>query len=328
MGAARAERAAGTRLEERVGLHPRLVEEAVRAALRAERGHGYDPDTLLGAFERAREALYAIEPPEAREAAFDRLHQEWFRRLGLDAPLRLALAEQEAALAPVSRCVALPVAGDRDLTVELFVAAGGGRSIAIALRPETLADRDRLLALLRRELLHVADMLDPDFGYEPRLPPQPAGPAQDRLLQERYRVLWDCSVDGRLAATGRLDPAARAARLAEFRRHFAWLGEEEAGRRFAQAFDGPRPQHVDLVALAAAARAAGRCALCAFPTVAFEPDPAGLPADALRAIAADCPGWTPERGICLQCADLYRSRAMSEEAARLLPGIERLTRPA
>jgi hypothetical protein len=305
------------RLEERVGLHPRLVEEAVREALRADRRRG--------AFERAREALYAIEPPEARDAAFDRLHLDWFRRLGLDRPLCRALAEQEAALAGVERGVAVPVA--RDQGVELFVAAGGRRSIAVALRPETLADGDRLLTLLRRELLHVADMLDPSFGYEPRLPAQPAGPAHDRLLRDRYRVLWDCSVDGRLVAAGRLDPAARAVRWAEFLRHFGGPGEDPAGERFRRLFDGPRPRHADLVAQAAATRAAGRCALCGCPTVAFEPDPAGLPEDARRAIAGDCPGWTPERGLCLQCADLYRGRAMSEEAARRLPGIDRLSRP-
>jgi hypothetical protein len=313
-------------LWERVEIHPRLVEESVWTALRAR------PERA--AFHRMRAPLYAVEPPEVRDAAFERAHLDWFRRLGLVEPVSRAVGEQSDALRSVGRFLMLPARRTRDQAAELFVAADGGRTIVVAIRPEVLADARATLALLRRELLHVADMLDPEFRYEPRLPEQPAGPVHDRILQDRYRVLWSCSVEGRLAALGRIDFGAREGRLAEFRGAFPALGDS-AEACFERIFSGPRPDHPGLVALAAdparaaggpepARRAPGPCSLCGFPTHEFEPDPAALPREALEAIQSDHTGWDPGRPVCRQCADLYRARRMSEEAERLLPGIQRL----
>jgi hypothetical protein len=329
-------------------IDPRLVEEAVFEALRGR------PERR--AWDRAREPLYTLESAEEREAAFARLNLEWFRRLGLEEPIAAVLADMREALRPVRRFVVIPARRGRDQAAELFVAADGTRSVAVAIRPATLADAGGARALLWRELLHVADMLDPAFLYEPRLPAQPAGPAHDRLLQDRYRVLWDCAVDGRLAALGRIGPEARAARHREFRRVFPGPEGEAC---FERIFAGPRPSHPDLVALAArhagetngpvpgaageadgpapraageadgpAPRAPGRCALCGFPTHDFEPDPAALPEEALAAIVEDFPEWDAGRPVCRQCADLYRARRLSDEAARALPGIDRLSPPA
>lgn len=318
--------AEGEALDARIEVHPRLVEEAVWAALR---GH---PERR--AFDGEREPLYAIEPPEARDAAFDRLHLDWFLRLGLHRTLDRAIAELGAALATVGRFLVIPATRERDQAADLFVAADTARSVAVAIRPEVLADAGRAIVLLRRELLHIADMIDPEFRYEPRLPAQPAGPAQDRLLQDRYRVLWSCSVDGRLAATGRAEAGARAARLADFRKVFGGIGAlTEAG--FTRIFDGSRPTHPDLVEMGADPagafagrgaedRARGRCALCGFPTHDFEPNPGDLPAVSREAIRADFPDWHAGRPICLQCADLYRDCEMSDAAARSLPGIDRI----
>lgn len=46
----------------------------------------------------------------------------------------------------------------------------------------------RYTALLRAELLHLADMLDPAFGYAPTLPEMDGGPSAAGLLQDRYRA--------------------------------------------------------------------------------------------------------------------------------------------
>jgi hypothetical protein len=191
--------------------------------------------------------------------------------------------------------------------------------VAIRIRPGTLADERRALEFLRRELLHVSDMLDPAFGYEPRLPRSPTGPPEDRLVRDRYAVLWNCSVDGRLAGSGRLGGEARLRRLAEFAQAFACLGDSVA-TCFERIFTGPRPIHSVLVALAsdpesafgmsrAGHRIARRCPLCAFPAAALEPAPDRLPESVAGAIRSEFPSWTPARGICRQCADLYRARS-------------------
>jgi hypothetical protein len=302
--------------------HPRLLEEGVWCALRGR------PERVF--FHREREPLYRLEDPDERDRAFQRLHAAWFLRLRLDAPVRRAAAEHAEVLAAVDRCLIAPAVKERAQGAELYVAADGGRSIVIALRPEALVAPDRALAFLRREMLHVADMLDPAFRYEPRLPPQAAGPALDRMLQDRYRLLWDCSIDGRLVARGALDAAVREGRRREFGATFACLGTrlEEA---FARLFDGPRPSHPDFAAMAAdpaaflegrrtGALPGGRCPLCGFPTQDFEPQPLELPAEAIAAMRSEFPAWGPERGLCRQCADLYRAREQSDAAADGLPG--------
>lgn len=293
-----------------VEFHPRLVEEAVWTAIRGRRD--------AGVFHRDRERLYAGDDGETRERLFARFHAAWFERLDLASPVRTALEEQAAALAAARRVLFVPETGGTPEGAELFVARPGEFSVVVALGPRTLADGSSCLALLRRELLHVADMLDPEFRYEPRLPRRSAGPAHDRRLQDRYRALWSCSVDGRLARLGRLDAAVREERLREFRAAFPSLADA-AGGCFDRVFSGPRPGHPDLVAIAEDPRAAlgldpegpsrsGPCPLCGFPAAEFEPEPSGLPAEVLEAIGSEFPSWRPERGLCPLCADLYRSR--------------------
>jgi hypothetical protein len=176
--------------------------------------------------------------------------------------------------------------------------------------PETVAAPEQAWPLLRRELLHVADMLDPGFGYETTLPPGAAGSARERVIRENYRVLWNVWVDGRLVRQGVLPAAARAARLAEFARAFPHLadGAETAFDRF---FGAHQLTHAALVALATDGPDGAplpQCRLCDLPTRDFEPAPTTLPDDIVVAIRRDAPLWQPADGLCSRCAELYASR--------------------
>ena len=126
-------------------------------------------------------------------------------------------------------------------------AAGEAPTIILYLRPQSFLEADSLRALLDRELLHVADMLDPTFGYAKELPVRSEDPAYANLLRERYRVVWDRTIDGRLSRSGRGSARVRAARGAEFARTFPIIGygKEEA---FEAWFDQPRPSHAAIVA--------------------------------------------------------------------------------
>ncbi len=303
-------------------IDPILAERAVWEALR--------DDPRSAEYHRQRDAVYTLSDPEDREAAFVRLHAEWFIRLDVDAPIRVAMSEQAAALRTIRRCLVAAAGERRAEGAELYVDSSGARSLLILLRPAVLATPVRALALLRGELMHIADMLDPAFLYEPRLPDQPVGPARDRLVQERYRILWNCSVEGRLARMGRLAPTGRERMWTEFRGAFGFLGAA-ARSCFERLFDGPRPGHPDLVAMAndpASSSLTGepgtaevhRCPLCGFPTRDFEPDPETLPGVILERIRVDEPAWRPERGLCRQCADLYRARPLSDDELERLPG--------
>ncbi len=65
---------------ERVEFHPRLVEEAVFAALRGR------PESRT--FHRERDPIYREADPEERERRFAALHAAWFERLDLAAAAR------------------------------------------------------------------------------------------------------------------------------------------------------------------------------------------------------------------------------------------------
>lgn len=283
---------------------PRLVEEAVLLALA---GHLEEPD-----FRAERDAVYEVSDAAARERRFLALHARWFERLELHEPLRAALNDQPLVMERVARCMCRLARRKKDEGAELFVDAlrrDRPPVLGLALLPDTLLD-ESVAAFLRHELQHVADMLDPAFAYEPSLPRLEGGPARDRLLADRYRVLWDTYIDGRLVRGGRISPCARQRRLREFETAFAGFTDDLTGT-FDRFFDPPRPlTHADLARFAARPferEAGGRCALCRCPTYSFEPRP--LDREVADLIARQFPGWQAAQPVCRQCADLYRARA-------------------
>src|SRR3972149_6821930 len=205
-----------------VGWDRALVEDA---GLRARAGHPRERG-----FRRERDRLYEMVDPEAREAAFRELHAAWFERLELGRPVAQALREQPAISPATQGCRSALARSRHEEGAELFVRAGGAgppepdrRWVVIRLRPETLCAADAALQLLRHELTHIADMLEPHFGYEPHLPASGVGPAHEGFLRDRYRTLWDAAIDGRLARLPRAPASVRADRPRGFFRAFPML---------------------------------------------------------------------------------------------------------
>jgi len=295
---------------------PRLVEEGVFLAL------GEHPEAQD--FQRQRDRLYEMADPEEREHAFHELHRAWFRRLGLADGITAALAEQPLLASAIKTCVIACAPGKRQEEADLLVRHEEDlqdrerRTLRLLISPESLLDPPALRNFLRHELFHIRDMVDPRFSYEPELPVAEAGPAHDRLLRDRYRILWDMTIDGRMLRRAWAPEAVRARRLDEFARAFPMFGAQTL-QVFGSFFDHEPHTHGELVAMARDPRAVlgnprgaqqpgSRCPLCHFPSYAFEPRPESLGATALGWITREFPDWEPSRGLCLQCADLYRAR--------------------
>lgn len=290
-----------------------LIEESVRLAIvRSE-------DRV--AFERDREGCYGGDAadPEARDARFAAMFDRWFARLDLVKPLHAALAERPRIGDSVAGMRVETAMRRGDQGIELFVAPPDAdlgdverRWLVARVLATTLVDADAAMAMLRPEMLHVSDMLDPAFEYEPELPPSPAGPTHDRLLLERYSALWAASVAYRLDREGRgsvaLLRSARARLEAAFPMH-----ADSLATAFVDIVAGRPPLHTAFVTLAieprrsSSAPARGsRCSLCGFPTYTF----AGS-ADVERVSAnvrLDFPTWSTDEATCPQCVDLYASR--------------------
>lgn len=307
----------------RLTYDPALVEEAVLLAERVA------PRAEALAFRRERDRVYETADPEQREASFRSLHLQWFVRLALHDIVEQVVAERADIADRVGEGRVLRALARREEGADLVdqVAPGAVDSrpiLVVRLRPTTLFEPEALGALLRHELMHVADMLDPAFGYERSLPNSDDGPSGDNILRDRYRVLWDVTIDGRLTRA-RHDPCSvwlpdqpnptRDARWQEFAATFSMLGDG-CQEGFDEWFNRVEPTHARLLAFARepggrhtiAVADAGRCPLCRFPVASLDPRPDRLSAATQTAIRVSHPAWHIEQGLCAQCLDLYEAR--------------------
>jgi len=307
---------------------PKLIEESVF--------YSQGASDMTGELAQERERIYDVAKLEDREESFRELYGRWFERLALGQPIHRALHEQPIITAQVNSCYVLCATHAKQEGAELFVAtdpvsaAIQRRNLRILIRPESLLKAEPALEFLRHEMFHIADMLDPAFAYEPTLPKATGGPTYDTLITNRYRALWDVTIAGRMLRRGWCDATVRDQALNDFHHAFPMLddGCEELFERFLNA---EPPRHQELAAFAFDPRAATEtlanqavagthCSLCRFPTHKFEFEPANLGAEVLAAIKVDFPDWTPIKGLCAQCADLYRARQISMAALQALPG--------
>ena len=179
-----------------------VVEEAV---LLAERTAAVE---AARAFRRARNLAYQIADADERESAFREVHREWFAKMGLEGAIEQAIASRPELLTRLSHCRVLRAVRQQDEGADLFDRAVQASDadrlplLVITLRPALLLDRPSLSRLLGHELMHISDMLDPAFGYRRALPSSDDGPSADNIVRDRYRVLWDVTIDGRIARAG------------------------------------------------------------------------------------------------------------------------------
>ncbi len=291
-----------------------LVEEAV---LLCTTGRCESVASLqIARFNRARERVYDILDPDERNTAFFRLHLEWFREWGLEKFLADILAEFPLLASTLEVLVFRKSRRKNEDGAELYVTEAGDRNGVVAFRPERFARKGELAAFLRHELAHLHDMLDPAFGYEPDLPVSGPFLNQQVLARERYRLLWNVSIDGRLNRKGRSTIATRTQRWSEFAEAFAFWPEARQLEVFESLWGSPDATHRRLVELlsdprqieaAYGPKPGAPCPLCGFPTFAWAQQES-LTGKVLRAIQAEFPQWMAEQGACARCAAVYRSR--------------------
>jgi hypothetical protein len=321
-----------------------FVEGAV--SLCTSGGHAAIPTAQIRRFQAEREKCYAVLDPDERNAAFFQVHLAWFREWRLDQTLQSFVEEfplltkalhllawrkartqsdEGAELYVQSRAGVSPAQSSarRCDTVSASDAAGAAgtgetpalpsRNAVVAMRPERFERNGCLGLFLRHELTHLHDMVDPSFGYSPELPPLGRVTAPPRLIRERYRLLWDITIDARLRRVGHAVSGTREQQEKLFQRAYAFWGEEQRRSVFGELSSTLEPRHARLLTLAAdprdLAHAAGPlpgspCPLCGFST--FEWAAVGLLNDSSRArLKSEFPHWIPEQGLCKRCAETY-----------------------
>ncbi|MFQ5864790.1 MAG: hypothetical protein ACE5IW_06120 [bacterium] len=306
-----------TSLPYRIEYQPPLVEEAV---LRAIVGRKEESE-----FRKQRDRVYESPGSQEREEAFQELHQRWFERLGLNAPLQEVFSYWPVLRKSTHKCLLIKAASRKDIGADLYVAPTISeqtdreqRTIIIQLTPEILTQPKQLLEFLRHEFLHIVDMLDERFGYEPNFPKSSRGPTYNHFLQERYRILWDITIDGRLYKKGWLPRLVRQKHWTVFKDTFR-SSEEALETMFAYFFDKGSHTHQELAAFAqspeswfesssSAYSSKGHCCLCHFPSFQLINASTSLSPVLMDEIRKEFPEWRPSEPICRQCADLFEAR--------------------
>jgi len=290
---------------------PAFIEETVFLALRQAEAAG-DRRTAA-AFQRERSAVYACEETAARDTRFQQLAARYFKLLGLAALFTGRLEDLPTLPGRVEAIVVRRVWSRKEERVELYTSTA--TTLLIELQASRCLDRERLIAFLRHELMHVADMLDPAFAYDPHAALGGACEVEDDLIRERFRVLWDLWTHGRMRRRGWPTLRDDTARRQEAGRAFASLDPARRTALVERVITRGQWTQRELLALAADERLTKtlgqggvRCPLCHFPTQDGVRDWSGARAGIADAIRADYPSWKASDGACGQCVELYRAR--------------------
>ena len=299
---------------------PILVDQATYLAARG--------DSLTERKLRSEiDPLYLIEDGDRREAEFRKVFSEHFVALGLDRVLLELLAERPTISEGVGTCIVREAARARAQSAELFVRGGSAeigpdsRTLMVQLCPTSLVEPDAVRPLMRRELLHVADMLDESFDYAPE--DIEGIPATRNLIRDRYRVLWDTYVESRLLRDSRVSGRRLELLRRNFQRAFTTGGRTPASTVFDQISGMTALTHTQMLQWAREPEAlegnaasdetessqsrqpGATCPICRFPTYDWYGQFAADEDSVEGRIRDEHPNWQPEHGLCRRCAEAY-----------------------
>ncbi|HLJ58485.1 MAG TPA: hypothetical protein VKZ50_02015 [bacterium] len=121
-------------------------------------------------------------------------------------------------------------------------------TLGLKILPMRFADPLGLQRFLRHEFGHVTDILDVTFGYGTEALDDLAA---TRALRKRSRLLWCCSIDGRIASAGAAPLHTQEDYEAEFVRLFPGLPSVLAETTVGALWNGERPPYSSLMRMAA-----------------------------------------------------------------------------
>lgn len=312
---------------------PRLVEEVVFRAIHTGRVNR----RLAARIQRRRDQAYDLLPGEDRDAAFSAVALEAFRGLELDRVFRETL-DEFPLLSAIAEIRVRAARSRAEEHAELFVrndetANKHIRRAVVYVLVRRFLEPAATWHFLRREFLHLSDMLDERFAYRPDSIPRDRSPAWQNLFRDRYRLLWELSVVGRLERCGRVPAGSLDNMRPTFDQVFGALETYRRGEIFRQIGSDDAPTHTRLVELAGCgsteagseahrsktgatdpSRGSGICPVCRFPTFDWVETPQSIASEVLAIIRGSVPTWQPENGVCRRCHELCEFRAHDSSA--------------
>ena len=277
-------------------------------------------------FHAEREKCYTVTDPDERNAAFFKVHLRWFREWGLEQLLTGLLQEYPLLPGALNGLAFRQARSRNEEGAEMYVSADNVRNAMVALRMDRLERDEPLLCFLRHEFMHLHDMVDPAFAYSPQIHLPTHNQTQQRITRERYRLLWDITIDGRLTRMGRDTITNREKHQALFGSALSFWSEEKRHEVFESHWNELAPRHKNILALAADPRdlshaqeplPGGSCPLCHFPTFEWT-DVLALAPEIITTLRAQFAQWTPDQGACKRCVEIYEVAGKFEAPATMV----------
>lgn len=176
-------------------LDPLLVEEIVFLAVKKEEEKG--TIALAESFHQERETIYHNFSSEEREGVFQEFYGRFFETLGFRALLGQVLSEFPHLDDPAVTLLIRRVCSRQEERGQLYK-EGNDTRVVIGLQPAHALNEGWLKSFLRKELMLLSDILDPDFQYSPHPDFGGASELENSLVRERFCLLWEAYVQARL----------------------------------------------------------------------------------------------------------------------------------
>ena len=297
----------------KVKFEPAFIEEAVFLNMKEKSGHADEPLTV--SFHREREKIYSGNLiDQERDEAFQNLCEAYFAKIGLMAIFESIFSEFPLINRPDILIFVKKVWRKKEEEAELY-ARGNLKTVAIGVQATNSLNRSSLEAFLRHEMMHISDMLDPEFSYSPNPSLGGVNEMEDHLIRDRFRLLWDLYIDTRLRQRGLPTIISQEKQKVEFEKVFLFLEPERRNIIYQKITNENQLNQSDLIEFALDKRFIKTfdqggliCPLCHFPSYdqikGWSQETLWVAAE----IKENHPDWQPSLGVCLQCFEMYQSR--------------------
>lgn len=296
----------------RMEFDPAFVEEAVFLILKWEEKAGNDG--LVKTFHDGKNQIYETVFGETREEGFRTFYKVWFSKLGLGVIFERIVGEFPLLAGSEILVFVKRVFRQKDEGSELYV-EDCAKTVLIGLQVIRILDRPFLEGMLRHELVHISDMLDPEFEYSPGPVLGGACGTENDLIRDRFSVLWNLYVSSRIQRKGFQSLVSPGRQRRDFDKTFSFWSEKKRNQVFEDLLNRDRWTQPELLRLAChrdqakiSDRGWFRCPLCNFSSYEFVDCRKREVVAVVERIKQDHEDWQPDQGVCQQCFAIYRSK--------------------
>jgi len=326
-----------------IRFQPALLQDVVDSFSEKTEREG-DP-TYYNEFHELADPIYEKFSLDDREPEFKKIYQHLFAKWGFADILRDSFNDFPDLKKKIGIVLIRGVLKEDQEGVDILRKWGlveeklarqfeekGLKGVGIKLIPRRFYD-PAINRYLRHEIIHLADLLDEHFGYDPDTKVG-FNPGEEQLILNRYRVLWELHIDSRIVRSGKEPMFSKDYRRREFRSWYRKLTPEQVESVFEGLWQADYFTHAELMEMATdtlrvmerAVEVEGAevpevpskpllmpgfpCPLCRFPTYSWvENLDTVLEKYVLDFIKENHPGWDVEYGACDRCVEVYKLRA-------------------